>query len=197
MEERRSFKEAFKDFLNRLLPVVTGIAITFMVQGYVNRKHDHKSVLSALELVRAELSSNQNDIEHLSDYLDELRSSAKYLAEHKDNLKACPADIVRYHQGIVRADVFVVLSHDALELLKMSSLFQKIGDNSLSMKIICAYDSCELLVDDVRRFFETRDAQPGDDPSVWLLDNSPLVLTETKADIESAIEAIDAFLAKQ
>ena len=32
---------------------------------------------------------------------------------------------------------------DALELLKMSSLFQKAGDNMLSMKIIRAYDSCE------------------------------------------------------
>ena len=196
MEERRSFKEVLLDFLTRLLPVVTGIAITFTVQGLINRAHDHKSVLSALELVRTELKTNLDDIEHLGDFLDELHTSAKYLVEHQDNLKACPAEIVRYHQGIVNAYVRLALSHDALELLKMSSLFQKIGDNSLSMKIIGAYDSCELMVVDIRRFFETRDAQPGD-PSPWLLDNNPQIIKETKVDIESAIDAIDAFLAKQ
>jgi hypothetical protein len=196
MEERRSFKEVLLDFLTRLLPVVTGIAITFTVQGLINRAHDHKSVLSALELVRTELKTNLDDIEHLGDFLDELHTSAKYLVDHKDNLKACPAEIVRYHQGIVNAYVRLALSHDALELLKMSSLFQKIGDNSLSMKIIGAYDSCELMVADIRRFFETRDAQDGD-PSAWLLDNNPQIIKETKVDLETAIEAIDAFLAKQ
>ena len=196
MEERRSFKEAFLDFLTRLLPVVTGIAITFMVQGYVNRKHDQKSVHAALELVRTELTSNLNDIEHLNDFLREQQTSAKYLVEHQNDLKSCPAEIVRYHQGIVNAYVALTLSDAALELLKLSSLFQKIGDNSLSMKIIGAYDTCDIMVADVTRFFAHRDAQTGD-PSPWLLEKSPLILTESMVDIESAIEAIDAFLAKQ
>ena len=196
MNERRSFKEAFIDFLNRLLPVVTGIAITFTVQGLINREHDRKAVRSAMELVRTELTSNLDDIEHLNDFLREQKTSAQYLVEHRNDLKSCPAEIVRYHQGIVNAYVALILSDAALELLKQSSLFQKIGDNSLSMKIIGAYDTCDIMVADINRFFALRDAQTGD-PSPWLLEKSPLILTESMVDIESAIAAIDAYLAKQ
>ena len=49
------------------------------------------------------------------------------------------------------------MTQDALELLKMSSLFQKIGDNETSMKIIRAYDSCENAVSNLKNHIATRD----------------------------------------
>jgi hypothetical protein len=203
MQEGHPFKEWFKDFLNRLLPVVTGIAITFTVQGMVNRAHDRKAVRSAMELVRTELTSNLEDITHMNDYLKEEQSSAKYLVDHKDILDTCPAEIVRYHKGIVNAYVHLVLSDDALELLKMSSLFPKIGDNPLSMKIISAYDTCELMEEEINGHFKARDAHIGsvtsrndhtDEISAWVLDNDPLLFTTDVLDIEEAINAIDNFL---
>jgi hypothetical protein len=206
MQEGHPFKEWFKDFLNRLLPVVTGIAITFTVQGMVNRAHDRKAVRSAMELVRTELTSNLEDITHMNDYLKEEQSSAKYLVDHKDILDTCPAEIVRYHKGIVNAYVHLVLSDDALELLKMSSLFPKIGDNPLSMKIISAYDTCELMEEEINGHFKARDAHIGsvtsrndhtDEISAWVLDNDPLLFTTDMLDIEEAIKAIDIFLGKQ
>ena len=66
MAARQTFKDWFRDFLNKLLPVVTGIAITFTLQGIVNRSHERKSVRSAMELVRTELRSNLADINSIS-----------------------------------------------------------------------------------------------------------------------------------
>ena len=188
-------KPAWESFFSELLAVVLGIVITFAVQGMIDRAQDRKNVRSALELVRVELSSHLDDISHLKDYLDQQRISAKYLEENKDNLDECPEDIVRYHKSMVNADVSVALSHDALELLKNSSLFQKVGDNNLSLKIISAYDTCDQMVTDMYHSFSGRNAQPGD-PSSWLLEHNPADFIET-LEIEQAIEAIDAYLQKR
>ena len=48
---------------------------------------------------------------------------------------------------------------DALELLKMSSVFQKLGNNDLSMKIIRAYDCCGSIVSNVKRHISIRDSR--------------------------------------
>jgi hypothetical protein len=193
MKERLTFKEWFFDFFCRLLPVVTGIAITFTLQGIVNRAHDHKAVLSAMELIRTELTSNLNDIEHLNDFMKQEVVSAKYLSDHKDDLKSCPEDIVNYHKGQVNAYVSLALSKNALELLKMSSLFPKVGDNELSMEIIRAYDACDLFQTDINHYYGTRSTAPIDRVP-WLTLND---LTEYTVDIEKALEAIDIYLAKK
>jgi hypothetical protein len=193
MAERLTIKAWIIDFLNRLLPVVAGIAITISVQGIVNRAHDRKSVQSALELVRTELSSNLNDIDQLTDYMKQEVVSAKYLSDHQDDLDSCPADIVKYHQGQVNAYVSLVLSKNALELLKMSSLFPKVGDNDLSMKIIRAYEACELLQTDINRHYASRSATDGK-RTPWLILND---MSEYTVDVKMAVEAIDTFLDKR
>ena len=189
MAERLTFKGWLRDFVNKLLPVVTGIAITFTLQGIVNRSHERKSVRSAMELVRTELNSNLQDINHLNDFLRQEVVSAKYLSDHQHDLASCPAEIVKYHKGQVNAYVSLALSRNALELLKMSSLFPKVGDNDLSMEIIRAYDACELLQTDINRHYSrTGDRVP------WLNLND---MDEYTVDIQTAIEAIDTFLMKR
>ena len=188
------FKERFLAFLGRMLSVTLGIVITFTVQGILDRQRDKRAVRSALELVRTELSSNLDDIGILTDYFRQERASAKYLSAHKKDLAKCPADSVNYHVGMVNADVSVAFSHDALELLKMSTLFPKIKDNDLSMKIIRAYDACELMASNVNRHVSLRDAAT--DGSVgWLL-SRPANYTwfMDPADIQEAVVAIDTFL---
>ena len=97
------------------------------------------------------------------------------------------------------AAVSVHLPHDALELLKMSSTFQKIGDNPLSMRIIRAYDSCAFTEAYITRHIASRDARyKGKVDADYL---RPLTVPDLDAftdvsDIDTAIEAIDAYLRK-
>lgn len=152
-------KETIINFFSNLLSVILGIVITFTIQGMIDRAGARKEVRSALELVRTELIANMDDISVVKDYLRQERNSAAYLLEHRDHLAQCPADSISYHNSILFSDVSITVCHDALELLKMSSLFQKIADNPLSMKIIRAYDACESISANLNRHFLSRDAR--------------------------------------
>lgn len=199
MKERPRIIEWILDFVNRLLPVVTGIAITFTVQGMVNRAHTRREVRSALQLVRTELTSNREDVAVLKEYFQNEMTSARYLRKNADLVKKLKrldestAETIKYHLGIVGADVTVVFPHDALELLKMSSLFQKIGDNGLSMKIIRAYDSCSQMAISADRHIAERNAQPTDSLYNWIELHDPRVFVESE-DIDKAITAINVYL---
>ena len=69
-------KESVSSFLGNVLSVILGIAITFAIQGMIDRSRDRKDVRHALELVRMELASNREDIGLIRDYLYQERASA-------------------------------------------------------------------------------------------------------------------------
>lgn len=191
--------DAWKSFFSELVAVILGIVITFAGQGMIDRAHDRKEVRSVLQLVRTELISNRQDISYLRDYLNQAQQSAQYLVDnpellkHIDRLDSATLKTVTDHQGMVLAEVSVSLPHDALELLKTSSIFQKIGDNALSLKIIRAYDCCQVMVESIDRHFIAKTTQTDEDLPKWLLAHSPLPYTDP-ADIDKAITAINVFL---
>ena len=145
-----------RDLIINFLAIFLGIIITFAVQARIDRSLDKKEIRSALELVKDELNANVEDIATMSDYIQEERRSAEYLLAHKDNLAKCPADSVNYHGGVLFADASISVSSDALEMLRSSSLFQKIGDSRLSMKIVRAYDSCNSAAANLNNHVATR-----------------------------------------
>ena len=191
--------DAWKSFFSELVAVILGIVITFAGQGVIDRAHNRKEVRSALQLVRTELISNRQDIADLRETLNQVQQSAQYLNDNPELLKnvhhldSVTLSTVTYHQGMVYAEVSVTLPHDALELLKTSSIFQKIGDNTLSMKIIRAYDTCQNIVESIDRHFIAKTTQSDEDLPKWLLIHSPLPYVDP-ADIDTAITAINVFL---
>jgi len=217
-------KETFAGFFSKLLSVVLGIVITFAVQGRVDRAHARKDVASALDLVRTELSANIRDIDEMSRYLQQEKQAAAYFLDHRASLKSCPEDSINYHGGLLFADASITVSNDALELLKNSSLFQKIGDNDLSMKIIRAYDTCGSIVSNMNRHLSDRDdrfeksvtAQTAGQFTIngnidirkfirtsygvyslqWVANQPGPELYNDVSDVETALAAIDAYLVK-
>ena len=193
--------ELFINFLGNVIAIVLGVVITFMIQGRIDRASELKEVRSALELVRTELVTNREDIRTMEEYLEQERRAAIYYLDNFANLRKCPTDSLMYHGGILHAHVSITLSHDALELLKMSSLFQKIGDNPLSMKIIRAYDSCTYIAADLNRHISVRDARyTGEITREYVLPLATManmdLLTDV-TDLETAITAIDDYLKKR
>ena len=63
------------------------------------------------------------------------------------------------------------------------------------MKIISAYNCCELMETNISRHISGRDAQEGD-PSSWLIAHNPMYYTDAN-EIKVAIEALDTFLRKR
>jgi len=215
-------KESVKNFLGNVLSVILGIVITFMVQGMIDRAHDRREVRVALGMVRSELVTNAADVTEMTEYLRQERRSAEYFLDNMKALDRCPPDSVSFHSGIIFADAMITLSDDALELLKMSSLFQKIGDNALSMKIIRAYDTCDNIASGLNRHISQRNERfensvnehtarqfamagnidiknylktPYGQYSIrWLTTQGDLGLLTDISDLEAAIDAIDGYL---
>ena len=215
-------KQDIINFFSSLISIILGVVVTFMIQGKIDRLADKKDVLSALELVRSELSKNMDDFTEMTDYLFQERAAAQYFIDHRYDLWKCPKDSVDFHTGILFADAYITTCQDALQLLKMSSLFQKIGNNDLSMKIIRAYDTCENLTENMNRHISSRDArfensvtektvrQYADKGYINIKDylktdygvyvirklatQSDPTLTADVTDIQVAIEAIDDYL---
>ena len=150
-------KEFFLNFNISFWSIFLGMVCTFIGQGMIDRKADREDVRSSLELVRTELAANLEDIKTMADYLVDERKSAQYFLDNRTNLDKCPVDSIYYHSGLLFADASITLSHDALELLKMSAIFQKMGNNQLSMDIIRAYDSCEYSVALYNKYISDRD----------------------------------------
>jgi hypothetical protein len=148
-----------KSVLLDSISIILGVFVTFWIQDLIDRAHDHDEVRSALWLVRTELTKNLEDINILNDYLIQEESSAKYFLQHRNDIESCPADSLAFHSGMILADVNATVSNDALQFLQSSSLFPKIGNSLLSMKIIRAYDSSQLTVDIVNRHIADRNAR--------------------------------------
>ena len=192
-------RQSVESFFSELLAVVLGIVITFAVQGMIDRAHDRNEVRQALQLVRTELVNNREDINDLKAFLNQEMESAQFLSENAalvkdlDRLDSLTAAPVKYHLGYVGADVYIVFPHDALELLKMSSIFQKIGDNALSMKIIRAYDCCSSMTTSIDSHIKARNSQPYDRVADWILLHDPRIYADD-TDVDKAITAINVFL---
>ena len=150
-------KDFFLNFNISFWSIFLGMVCTFIGQGMIDRKADREEVRSSLELVRAELATNLEDIEEIANYIKDERKSAKYFLNNRTTIDKCPTDSINYHTGMLFADASITLSHDALELLKMSAIFQKLGNNQLSMDIIRAYDSCEYSVALYNKYISDRD----------------------------------------
>lgn len=201
-------KESVSSFLSNVLSVILGIAITFAVQGMIDRSRVRKDVRSALKLIRTELQSNQADIATMADYLDSERAAAKYFLSLDDGWTGASSDSVGIYGRVLLSDASIALSDDALQLLKMSSLFQSIGNDGLSMKIIHAYDTCELIAAALNRHIEARNVRLGEVEDIRTfftsaegrkalrlisLQANPARISETE-DLETAIQAIDNYL---
>ena len=145
-----------KSVLLDSISIILGVFITFWIQDLIDQSHDREEVRSALWLVRTELTNNLEDINILNEYLNQENASAKYFLRHRNDIDSCPADSIAYHSGMILAAVNATVSNDALEFLQSSSLFPKIGNSLLSMKIIRAYDSSQLTVDIVNKHIEDR-----------------------------------------
>lgn len=215
-------KESAASFLSNVLSVILGIVITFTVQGMIDRARERHEVRAALNLVRTELATNATDVAEMTDYLRQERVSADYFLKNLKTLEQCPNDSVRFHSGIIFADATITLSDDALELLKMSSLFQKIGDNDLAMKIIRAYDTCDNIAANLNRHVSQRNerfeesvnektaGQFATSGSIdlerylktpygqyairWLTTQGDLDIMTDVSDLGAAIDAIDGYL---
>jgi len=213
-------------FFSNILAVILGIAITFSLQGIIDRHNQKENILSALRIVGEELTGCRNDLAECAVFLDKERTAALYLSNNLSQLHSCPVDSVAEYGTVYISEMLLTLPDDALELLKSSSLFSAINDNELSLAIIRAYDQCNALRQIFNRHEEKKSAtlqkifiEKGVDKCVnpdgsisiselmnnnngmyltaQLLSSNAKALTEGIGDIDAAIKKINDYLEAQ
>ena len=130
-------------FFVNITSVVLGIFITFGIQGLIDRSQEKKDVAAALELVKEELVNNNDNLKDVIKLVNLEKSSAISMLGNIGTLKKCDIDSVATWNTALGTEYFFTVTDDALELLKSSSLFQKINDKNLALGIIKAYDYLE------------------------------------------------------
>lgn len=133
----------WSSFTTDILSVVLGIFITFSIQGLIDRHQEKKEVMSALELVKEELVNNNENLREAIGIIKAEESAAQSISTNARNLHKSDPDSVAYWNAILGTEFIFTVTDDALELLKSSSLFQKINDKNLALSIIKAYDYLE------------------------------------------------------
>lgn len=127
-------------FFSNILSVVLGIFITFGIQGMIDRRAEKKEVKAALELVREELVNNEKDLQDVIGIFSLEKEAARFISMNKQDFSQCNPDSLIFYNNVLGSEYFYTVTDDALELLKSSSLFQKINDKNLALGIIKSYD---------------------------------------------------------
>lgn len=126
-------------FLLNFLAVVLGIAITVSVDSYLNGRKERNDVNSALQLVVNELKDNLSELDEADQYAQKEAKAVNYLMRYYGKYDTCDPDSLTEYCNLPVSLHKPQLSEDALELLKTSSLFQKVPDINVSLGIIHAY----------------------------------------------------------
>lgn len=132
-------------FISEIISVILGIVITFAIQDIVDYRKTRTDLRAALGLVADELRTCRSDLEGCGETIEKEVEAADYFLLNVNRLSRCPKDTVySYGMRLVNPSV-LTMSYEALDMLKISSLFQAIDDERLSMSILHAYDICKVL----------------------------------------------------
>lgn len=141
--EQKEKKFDWSSFLSNILAVVLGIFITFWIQGLIDRRSEKKDLSSALELVKEELVNNKSNLQDVLNIMEAEKEAAGFIGDNVGNLAKCDTSKLNSSHLTLGSEYFCTITDDALELLKASSLFQKMNDKNLALSIIKSYDYLE------------------------------------------------------
>ncbi|WP_455669769.1 hypothetical protein [Phocaeicola sp.] len=131
------------DFIRNFIAVVLGIVITFIGSDMIEEHNTNNEVKRALVLVKNELQANRQDVEVAQNWIILQNTAARFIMRHKKDLSQAPADSLQKYINIPFQWCSVHFTNDALELLKSSSLFQKINNEQLALSLIQVYGSID------------------------------------------------------
>lgn len=137
--KRISAEYKFGDFFRNFIAVILGIVITFAGSDYISERNTQKEVEKSLMLVKSELMLNREEMKSMGETVSFEQNAARYLFQYKNRISEISSDSVRiYTPSLFQWSKFGFIS-DAMEMLKSSTLIQKIKNKELSLQIIKIY----------------------------------------------------------
>lgn len=134
-----STKYKFGDFFRNFIAVALGIIITFAGSDWIEDRKTQKEIKGALQLVKAEMQTNQETLQNLIERITLEQRGARYLLEYKNQLEEMSVDSLNKYASLPFQWANFTFSNNAMEMLKASGLIQKIENKELSIEILSIY----------------------------------------------------------
>lgn len=145
------------DYFRQLSVVILGIIVTFAASDALTEYTQAREIRSTLQLVKNELERNLEALKWISNRVELERRVGTYVLEHRSDLNRASEDTLRKYQWILFQTRDFLYTKDALDLLKTSSLFQKIKPRTIGLQVIEAYNALESSASTVRAYYQMKD----------------------------------------
>lgn len=139
---KKTDKKTVFRYLRELSVVVAGVAITFIVSGWISLHNERRGLERYLASVKTELEDNLQEVEYIHQFYRQTGILSRYLASDlPENLnRDSVASYNSYENGELTSRVFTVtFKSSAFESLKVSGLMPLIRDKELSRSILESY----------------------------------------------------------
>lgn len=140
-----SIEYKFGDFFRNLIAVILGIIITFAGSDWITERNTRKEVKESLQLVKSELLLNRETMQDMGNRIALEQNAARYIFKYKNNPDEVPQDSASKYLPILFQWSKFTFINDAMEMLKTSSLIQKIKNKDLALQIIKTYGSIKVI----------------------------------------------------
>ncbi|MCD8072919.1 MAG: hypothetical protein LUE10_07105 [Alistipes sp.] len=147
-KKRVSFLMPFTRYLRELSVVIVGIAITFMISGWINRQREKIDLDNYLHAVKVELEDNLATFgEYHEIYLRTVDLTHYLQSDEPARLSRSRIDSIASHENYYVVNRFFVLTYkkSALEMLQSSGMMRKINNRDVTRSILDSYASLEAL----------------------------------------------------
>lgn len=144
------------DYLRQFSIVTAGIVVTFIGSNLVSNYSTNKDIRSTMHLIIKELENNKNDLILIDRKHDGDRIIAQHLINNKFDVRKIDEDtLIKYINFVSQLSSFSY-STDALDVLKGSSLMQKIDDKDLLLRVIKAYQGLQNVQESVSEYYSLK-----------------------------------------
>lgn len=127
------------DFFRNFLAIVLGVVVTFVGSDMISEHNSQKELAKAMQLVKSELLLNRQEVSKMQERMLFERKSCYYLMEYRGRMKEASRDSLNKYASAPFQNAYFTFVNDAMEMLKTSSLIQKIEDKELALQIIKSY----------------------------------------------------------
>lgn len=154
-KRKRTFWQ-IKDYIRQLSIVILGIVVTFAANDAITNYSQSKEIQSALQLVRTELEMNLEKVRKINSRIAMEQKACSYLLKYAQDFQQASEDTLFLYQNIPFQSRTFSYTKDAIDLLKSSSLFQKIRPKDLTLQIITTYSDLEMVAGNVKDFYNMK-----------------------------------------
>lgn len=146
------------DYFRQFSIVTAGIMVTFIGSNMITNYATEKEVKATMNLIVGELEKNNIELSKIITKYEDHRIIAGYLIQHKFNVQTMSADTLQKYQKFISTMSSFDYSSDALDVLKGSSLMQKIEDKDLLMNLIEAYQGFSGIQSTVKEYYDLKES---------------------------------------